>query len=284
MRCGKTELRWGVRTYIMGILNVSPDSFSGDGLGGPDTALEFAERMAGEGADIVDVGGESTRPGASPISIDEELRRVIPVIERLAVRLSVPVSVDSYKYEVVLRAVEAGAAMINDQWGLAREPRLAGIAAAHNIPLVLMSNQREGRRTGDIIEDVRETLENAVGLAIRSGVPSKNIILDPGIGFGKTAAENLEIINRLGELKGLGMPLLIGPSRKSFIGRVLGAGVKERVEGTAAAVAIGIARGADMVRVHDVAFMARVCRMSDAIVRGPGSAGPAPGPARIPPG
>jgi len=278
-RCGNLDLRWGERTYVMGILNVTPDSFSGDGVGNDvEAALTRARQLAVEGADIIDVGGESTRPGAPPVSVDEELRRVIPVIERLAAELAVPVSVDTYKSEVAARALEAGAKMLNDQWGLKQDPRLAELAAKFNVPIVLMSNQRDKggydaalkRDTADYhdpIAEITASLKESLEIASQSGVPRENIILDPGIGFGKSWQHDLEIIRRLAELKALGRPLLIGPSGKSFIGKILDLPVGERLEGTAAAVAIGIARGADMVRVHQVGPIARVCRMADAIIR-----------------
>ncbi len=278
-RCGKLDLRWGERTYVMGILNVTPDSFSGDGVGTDvKAALARARQLAEEGADIIDVGGESTRPGAPPVSVEEELSRVIPVIERLAAELSVPVSVDSYKSEVALRALEAGAKMLNDQWGLKHDPRLAELAAKWNVPIVLMSNQRDKggydaalkRDTADYndpIVEITSSLKRSLEIASQYKVPRENIILDPGIGFGKSWQHDLEIIRRLAELKALGRPILIGPSGKSFIGRVLDLPVNDRLEGTAASVAVGIANGADMVRVHQVRPVVRVCRMCDAIIR-----------------
>ncbi len=267
-RCGGREFRWGERTYIMGIVNATPDSFSGDGLGGDvDSALAQGRRFEAEGADILDVGGESTRPDAAPVSEEEELRRVIPVVERLAASVTVPVSVDTYRYEVARRALGAGATMINDIWGLAREPRLADLAAKHGVPVVLMSNQR-GRTCPDIVPEVIASLQKSVALALSLGLAQDSIIVDPGVGFGKTLDQNLEIVRRLDELKCLGQPILIGTSRKSMIGLVLNLPPDQRLEGTAATVAISVARGADIVRVHDVAQMARVCRMADAIVRG----------------
>ncbi len=267
-RCGGSEFRWGERTYVMGIINVTPDSFSGDGLGGDvEAAVAQGKRFAAEGADILDVGGESTRPNAEPVCAEEELRRVIPVIERLAGEVSVPVSVDTYRYEVAQRALAAGASMINGIWGLQREPRLANLAAEHGVPMVLMSNQR-GRTCPDIVPEVIAGLKKSMAEGTNRGVPLENIIVDPGVGFGKTLEENLEIVRRLDELKCLKRPILIGTSRKSMIGLVLNLPPDQRLEGTAATVAISIARGADIVRVHDVAQMVRVCRMSDAVVRG----------------
>jgi len=272
-------LRWGERTYVMGILNVTPDSFSGDGVGDDvDAALARAKQLAAEGADIIDIGGESTRPGAPPVSVEEELKRVIPVIEGLAAELSTPVSVDSYKSEVAERALEAGARMLNDQWGLKHDPRLAELAAKFNVPIILMSNQRDKggydaslkRDTAeynDPIAEITASLKGSLEIASQSGVPRENIILDPGIGFGKSWQHDLEIVRRLAGLKALGRPILIGPSGKSFIGKVLDLPVDDRLEGTAAAVAVGIANGADMVRVHRVGPMVRVCRMCDAIIR-----------------
>lgn len=267
--CGGREFRWGQRTYIMGIINVTPDSFSGDGLGRDiEAAVAQGKRFAAEGADILDIGGESTRPNAAPVSDDEELRRVIPVIERLVAEVSLPVSIDTYKVDVARRALSARAAMINDIWGLQRDPRLAELAAEWKAPLILMSNQRGGD-CRDIIPEVISALRASVNLARERGVPWENIIVDPGVGFGKTLEQNLEIVCRLDELKCLERPILIGTSRKSMIGLVLDLPPDQRIEGTAATVAISVARGADIVRVHDVGQMAHVCRMSDAIIRGP---------------
>jgi len=266
-RCGKTTFRWGERTYVMGIINVSPDSFSGDGLGSVDAAVALAERFVAEGADILDIGGESTRPNSAPISVDEELRRVITVLEKLASKVKVPLSVDTYKFEVAHRAVDTGVDMLNDIWGLKQEPRLAGLAAEHGLPIILMSNQRE-KPEKNIVPAVLSDLKRAMDLALDAGVPWENIIIDPGVGFGKTLEQNLELVHRLDELKALGRPMLLGTSRKSMIGLVLDLPPEQRLEGTAATVAIGIAGGADIVRVHDVKEMMRVCKMSDAIVRG----------------
>lgn len=269
-RCGNTEFRWGERTYVIGICNLSPDSFAGDGIGSDiEAAVAQAKRMVAEGADIIDVGGESTRPGTEPKSVDDvddELRLVIPVIERLASELTVPISIDSYKSAIASRAVEAGATMINDIWGLKRDPKIAKVAAEAGVPIILMSNQRDAP-CHDIMAEVTSDLERSISLAIKSGIAEPNIIIDPGIGFGKTLEQNLEIIHRLAELKSLGRPILLGTSRKSVIGLVLDLPADQRLEGAAATIAIGIANGADMVRVHDVKPTMRVCRMSDAIIR-----------------
>jgi dihydropteroate synthase len=277
-KCGKSEFTWGLRTYVMGIVNVSPNSFSGDGLYSSQAAIDQGLRMAAEGADILDVGGESTRPGAPPISVDEELRRVIPVIKGLAPQVDIPISLDSYKYEVARQALQAGASMLNDQWALKKEPRLAELAAERDVPIVLMSNQREmgsydpvaQRDTADYadpISEILKTLAWSLGIARKAGLLDRNLIIDPGLGIGKNWKHDLEIIRRLNELQALELPILLGPSRKSFIKMVLDLPPEDRLEGTAAAVAIGIARGADIVRVHDVRHMVRVCRVCDAILR-----------------
>jgi len=281
--------RWGQRTYIMGILNITPDSFSGDGLLSHrdlvQAALEQAGRFVGAGADILDIGGESTRPGAQPVSAVEEIERIVPVVRavaKLAAEAGVVISVDTYKAEVAEAALEAGAHWINDVWGLRADPYLAEVAAGRKVPLVLMHNRSRptnaelqqrlgGRYVGmvyrDLLAEVRLELQESIALAHAAGISDECIILDPGIGFGKTVSQNLELLNRLGDLRALGYPLLIGPSRKSFIGYTLDLPPDQRLEGTAAAVAVGIVRGADIVRVHDVEFMVRVARMTDAIVR-----------------
>ncbi|MFQ5611291.1 MAG: dihydropteroate synthase [Anaerolineae bacterium] len=271
----------------MGILNVTPDSFSGDGLlaGGEDwigRAVAQARGFFADGADLVDLGGESTRPGAQPVGAAEEMARVVPVIERLVAAGLGPVSIDTYKAEVARAALEAGADMVNDVWGLRRDPALAGVVAAHRAPVVLMHNRSRpeavtsdprlggmylGTEYHDLLEDVKAELRQSIALAHQAGIPDEHILLDPGLGFGKTVAQNLELIDRLEELRTLGYPLVVGPSRKSFIGRTLNLPAGQRLEGTAATVAVAAARGADVVRVHDVAAMARVARMADAIVR-----------------
>jgi dihydropteroate synthase len=279
-RCGGTVFYWGKRTYVMGVINVSPDSFSGDGLADVEEAVARAERLVTEGADIIDIGGESTRPSSTPLLPDEELQRVIPVVEKLAHKISVPLSVDTYKLEVARQALNAGADMINDIWGLQKEPGLAELAAQKSVPIVLMSNQR-GSSCHDIMSAVISDLKRAIRQAVDAGVPRENIIVDPGIGFGKTQEQNLEVLRRMEEVQVLNRPILLGSSRKSFIGWVLDLTPEQRssevafvppgdqrLEGTAATIAIGIAKGADIVRVHDVKEMTRVCKMSDALVRG----------------
>jgi dihydropteroate synthase len=270
-RCGDTEFRWGEKTYVMGVVNLSPDSFSGDGIGDDiERTVDQAQRMVAEGADIIDVGGESTRPGTAPMSIedvDEELRLVIPAIERLAREISVPISVDTYKARVAASALEAGAALINDIWGLKKDPALARLAAEKGVPIILMANERDAPPRVGIVARVISDLESGIKIALEAGVAAANIIVDPGIGFGKSLEQNLELINRLAELKVLGKPILLGASRKSMIGLVLNLPADKRLEGNLAVTAIGIANGADMVRVHDVRQTALVCRMSDAIIR-----------------
>ncbi len=280
-------LPWGSRTFVMGILNITPDSFSGDGLlNVRDTlraALEQAHRFVAAGVDVLDIGGESTRPGALPVSADEEIGRVLPVISSLAqANLDVFLSLDTYKAEVARAALQVAPIWINDVWGLRADPHLAEVAAQFQTPLILMHNRSRpahaelqsrlgGRYTQmpyeNLLEDIKRELMESVRLAHLAGVTDDRIILDPGIGFGKTVEQNLELLNRLDEIRGLGYPVLLGPSRKSFIGYTLNLPPNERLEGTAATVAVGITRGADLVRVHDVESMLRVARMTDAIVR-----------------
>lgn len=276
--------KWGSRTYVMGILNITPDSFSGDGLA--DQSLGAILVQAGEfadaGVDILDVGGESTRPGAQQVSEAEELDRVLPVVEALAAEFDTLISIDTYKAGVGKQAVQAGASIINDVWGFMVDPELAVVAREANLPVILMHNRSNpnnaaikeklgGRYIGveydDLLEDVKSELLESVAVAHQAGIPDEHIILDPGIGFGKTVEQNLELLNRLGEIRALGYPVLLGPSRKSFIGYTLDLPPEERMEGTAAAISVGITRGADIVRVHDVQEMVRTARMTDAIVR-----------------
>lgn len=282
-------LPWGTRTFVMGILNITPDSFSGDGLLRQEDSIKAALKQADiflrDGADILDVGGESTRPGAKPVDEGQELARVVPVIEALcAAYPDIQISVDTHKPEVARRALEAGASWVNDVWAFRVNPELADVVADFNVPVVLMHNRLQpgsaefGARLGgyfvgvkydDLLGDIRRELLYSVAIAHKKGVSDAQIILDPGIGFGKTVDQNLELLNRLDEIKALGYPLLVGPSRKSFIGYTLDLPADERVEGTAAAVAISIDRGVDIIRVHDVGVMKRVAQMTDAIVRHP---------------
>lgn len=282
---------WGAHTYVMGILNVTPDSFSGDGLinsppeikGGVDSALEQARCFVFAGAHILDVGGESTRPGAEPVAAAEELARVLPLIQALTAEFpAVLISIDTYKATVAEAALKAGAHIINDVWGLRADPELAAVVKRFNAPVILMHNRSNpktaeirdrlgGRYVGveyaDLLEDIKTELLESVAIAKAAGIDDEKIILDPGIGFGKTVEQNLELLNRLGEIRALGYPILLGPSRKSFIGYTLDLPPDQRVEGTAATISVGITRGADIIRVHDVLEMARVARMTDAIVR-----------------
>jgi dihydropteroate synthase len=268
-RCGSLELLWGRRTYIMGIINATPDSFSGDGLGlDVDAALRQAEAYTAQGADILDVGGESTRPGHLSVSTDEEIERVIPVIEKISCNLAIPISVDTSKAAVAAAALAAGALMVNDVWGLKKDPGMARLVAVAGVPVIVMHNQ-EGTSYHDLMGDLITSLQESIDMALDNGVLWDNIIVDPGFGFGKTKEHNLEFMARLSELKVLGRPILLGPSRKSTIGYVLDLPVDQRLEGTAALAALGIAGGADILRVHDVEEMARVCRMADAVARSP---------------
>ncbi len=287
LQIGKFTFEWGSRTYVMGILNVTPDSFSGDGIISKgdvvQAALSQADQFLASGADILDVGGESTRPGSAPVNVEEEMERVIPVIHAIhKIYPGALISIDTYKAQVAEEAIKAGASIVNDVWGLRADSELAYVAAKYKTPVILMHNRsnpasvdvREklgnayiGSEYQNLIEDVKRELLESVALAKNAGVEELRIVLDPGIGFGKTREHNLALINRLAEIRSLGYPILLGPSRKSFIGFTLDLPPDQRVEGTAAAVAIGIARGADIVRVHDVREMARVAKMTDAIVR-----------------
>ncbi len=277
---------WGLRTYIMGILNITPDSFSGDGLNIGDNSIEAAVTQAKyfieKGADILDIGGESTRPGSESVGGEEEIKRVIPIIEAISSETDIPISIDTYKALVADKALDAGAHMINDVWGFQADSKISLLAAERNVPVILMHNRSNpktaeiqaslgGRYIGveykDLIEDIKKELMHSVEIARKAGVKEENIILDSGIGFGKTVEQNLELLNRSDEIRALGFPLLVGPSRKSFIGYTLDLPPNQRAEGTAATVAVAILRGADIVRVHDVEMIAKVSKMTDAIVR-----------------
>jgi dihydropteroate synthase len=280
-------LAWGERTFVMGVLNITPDSFSGDGLlrlADPvAAALEQALQFVADGAHILDIGGESTRPGSQPVTEQEEIERVVPVIRALAAHpIDAVISVDTSKARVAEAALQAGADWINDVRGLHGDPDLAGVAARYRTPIILMHNRLKaaevaiqphlgghylGTHYDDLVQEVKAELHESILLAHKAGIRDENIILDPGIGFSKTVAQSLELLNCLDELRSLGYPLLVGPSRKSFIGFTLNLPPDQRIEGTAAAVAVSIVRGADIIRVHDVAVMSRIARMTDAIVR-----------------
>jgi dihydropteroate synthase len=289
LQIGDHIFNWGSRTYVMGILNITPDSFSGDGIlaltaGAIEAAIEQAKDFLANGADILDVGGESTRPGSEPVSADEELERVIPVVKALARQFpGALISIDTYKARVAEAAFKAGAQILNDVWALRADPELASVVAALDVPVILMHNRSNpssvevrarlgnayiGSTYENLIEDVKRELLVSVELALKAGIKESRIIVDPGIGFGKTREHNLELINRLDEIRLLGYPVLLGPSRKSFIGFTLDLPADQRLEGTAATISVGITRGADIIRVHDVKEMARVAKMTDAIVRG----------------
>ena len=278
---------WGSRTYVMGILNVTPDSFSGDGLrvaadGALDRTMAQARDFVDAGANILDVGGESTRPGATPLSAEEEMERVLPVITSLTAAFpDLPISIDTFKSDVAAAALDAGAHIVNDVWGLRADPDMGRVAAERGAPVILMHNRSRpndvivdrlggsylGASYDDLLADVARELEALADGALAAGVARDQIVLDPGIGFGKTIQQNMALINHIDRFKTLGFPILSGPSRKSFIGRVLDLPPDQRVEGTAATVALSIVRGADIVRVHDTRAMVRVARMMDAMLR-----------------
>ena len=267
---GGKRFEWGSRTYVMGIVNVTPDSFSGDGLGtDAEAAVAQGKLMVEQGADLLDVGGESTRPGHVPVSAAEEISRTESVVKRLARDAGVPVSIDTYKHEVAEFALAAGATILNDIWGLTRSPAIAELAARHRSGLVLMHNQDGTEYARDLLDEIKAFLSAGVAGARSAGVPTERIIVDPGIGFGKTADQNWEVMRRFDELKELGQPILVGTSRKSFIGKLLDAPVEDRLEGTMATVVAAILRGADIVRVHDVAQMTRAVRAADRMSRPP---------------
>ena len=248
----------------MGIVNVTPDSFSGDGLGGDvEAAVAQGIRMVGEGADMLDVGGESTRPGHTPVTLEEEIARTEVVVRRLARESGVPVSIDTYKETVAEMGVAVGATILNDVWGLTRSPRIADLAAKHGCGLVVMHNQDGTEYAGDLMDAIKRFLSASISRAVAAGVPTAKVIVDPGIGFGKTADQNWEVMRRFAELKELGHPILVGTSRKSFIGKLLDLPVTDRLEGTLATVAAAVLRGADVVRVHDVLQATRAVRVAD---------------------
>ena len=261
---GGRRFAWASRTYVMGIVNVTPDSFSGDGLGQDvDAAVAQGVRMVSEGADMLDVGGESTRPGHVPVPALDEISRTETVVRRLARESGVPVSIDTYKQEVAEVGIAAGAAILNDVWGLTRSPAIADLAARHGCALVVMHNQDGTQYSGDLMDEIKRFLVAAAARAIAAGVPKEKVIVDPGIGFGKTADQSWEVMRRFSELKALGHPVLVGTSRKSFIGKLLDLPVTDRLEGTTATVVGAVLRGADIVRVHDVKQIVRAVRVAD---------------------
>ncbi len=267
MNCRGRSITIGRRTLIMGILNITPDSFSDGGrFYDPGLALEHALRMVEDGADIIDLGGESTRPGHAPVGPEEEAKRIIPVLKRLVRDIKAPVSVDTSKAAVAEAALEEGAHIINDQWAFRYDEDMAGVVARFQVPVILMHNQK-GTDYRELMGDMIEYFAVSIARGMDAGVKREYMIIDPGIGFGKTSEQNIEVMGRLGELECLGLPVLIGTSRKSLIGKVLDLPVDQRLEGTAATVTLGIASGVDIVRVHDVREMARVVKMTDAMVR-----------------
>lgn len=277
-------LNWSEKTYVMGIVNITHDSFSGDGVFEKSLTdiIKQVKQFVSWGADIIDIGGESTRPGSTLISTNDELKRVLPVIKAIRTEIDVPISIDTYKSKVAKEALNEGANWVNDIWGLRMDPNMVNVVAEASCPVIIMHNRSKpkdvsqqdqlGGRYVDIeydnlIEDIQEDLMISIDLAISNGVDKNNIILDPGIGFGKTVEQNLQIINNLNKFQSMGFPILLGSSRKSFIGYTLDLSPNERIEGTAASISIGIQNGANIVRVHDVKFMSRIARMTDAIIR-----------------
>ncbi|MDO8885917.1 dihydropteroate synthase [Candidatus Oleimmundimicrobium sp.] len=275
IKAGKSKLDLNERTHLMGILNITPDSFSdGGSYFKTETAVSRGIAMVEEGADIIDVGGESTRPGVESVSLEEELKRVIPVIERLACEINCPISIDTYKSEVAKKALEAGATIVNDISGFQMDKNMPKLVAKTGVPIIIMHMQgtpemmQKNPHYECVMREIISFLREKAEVALKAGVQKDKIIIDPGIGFGKTREHNLEIMRKLPELKNLGYPILIGTSRKSFIGTTLNLPVEDRLEGTAATVAYSIVQGANIIRVHDVKEMVRVAKMTDAMVRG----------------
>jgi dihydropteroate synthase len=269
IKAGKHTFNLGERTYIMGILNVTPDSFSDGGdFIDIEAAINHAKQMVKDGADIIDIGGESTRPGSLEVSEEEELKRVIPVIERLVKEIDVPISIDTYKAAVADKAIQAGAVIINDVWGMQKDPKMPEVAAKHQAPVIIMHNQLGTEYARDIMEEICIFLRHSIDLGLQAGIKLENMILDPGIGFGKTAEQNVVVMARMGELNDLGCSILLGTSKKSFIGKILDLVPKERVEGTVATTVMGIMQGADIIRVHDIKENLRAAKVTDAVVRG----------------
>ncbi|PAB58046.1 dihydropteroate synthase [Anaeromicrobium sediminis] len=269
LKCGKYTLNLGSKTFIMGILNVTPDSFSDGGeFTSVDIAIKHAKEMVSEGAHIIDVGGESTRPGSEEVGVEEEIKRIAPVIEALVREVDVPISIDTYKSQVAEKALSLGAHIVNDVWGMQRDKNMANVVAKYNVPIIAMHNQIGTEYSTDIMDSMINFFKETVRIGTEAGISHDKIVLDPGIGFGKTADHNIEVMSRLEELNQLGYPILLGTSRKSTIGKILDLPPKERVEGTIATSIIGIQKGVDILRVHDVKENLRAAKVADAIVRG----------------
>ena len=267
MKIGNKEFNLQERTYVMGILNITPDSFSDGGkYNEVELALEKVAQLINDGADIIDVGGESTRPNHVPVGVDEEIERVVPIIKAIKSKFDIPVSIDTYKAKTAEAAINAGADLINDVWGFKKDVEMAKVAAKYKVPCVLMHNREDNKYT-DIMKDMIVDLSESINIALNAGVKREYIILDPGIGFAKTYEENLVVMNNLEEIKNLGLPVLLGTSRKSMIGLTLDLPVDQRVEGTVATTVMGIMKGCEFVRVHDVLENKRACVMTDAILR-----------------
>lgn len=275
LKCGKFLLRLAERTHVIGVLNRTPDSFSDGGrFMNEKLALEHAWKMVRDGADIIDIGGESTRPGSESVSVREEIERTAPIIKKLSKEINVPISIDTSKHEVALEAIRSGASMVNDISGLMADPKMAEVISERGVAVSVMHikgtprTMQDNPEYEDLMAEIIDALRKSINIALARGVSHDKIIVDPGIGFGKTLEHNLAIIKRLAELKILEKPILIGTSRKSFIGKTLGKDTSERVMGTAATCALAIANGANMIRVHDVKDMVDVARMADAVKRG----------------
>lgn len=267
LQCHNQTLQIGARTLIMGILNVTPDSFTDGGdFISVEAAVERAQQMAAEGADIIDIGGESTRPGAEKVTLAEELRRVVPVVKALSAAVKLPISIDTYKAEVARQALEAGAHIINDVWGLQGDVAMSDVIVKYRCPIILMHNRKQTNYV-DFLTDVVKDLQASIQFALDAGIASAQIVIDPGFGFAKSYEQNLQLMKHLDSLVALGYPVLLGTSRKSMIGKTLQLPTNDLIEGTAATVALGIAQGCQIIRVHDIKQMKRVALMTDAIVR-----------------
>ncbi|MBU5487858.1 dihydropteroate synthase [Clostridium sp. MSJ-8] len=267
MKIGTKEFNLGERTYVMGILNVTPDSFSDGGkFNELDAAVERAGKLIEEGADIIDIGGESTRPNFEVVSVEDEIERVVPVIKAIKAKYDIPISIDTYKAETAEAAILAGADVINDIWGFKKDKNMAKVAAKYDVPCILMHN-RDNTDYDNLMKDIITDLTECISIALENGVDRDKIILDPGIGFGKTLEQNLSVMNHLEDLKKFELPILLGTSRKSMIGLTLDLPVDERVEGTIATTVLGIVKGCEFIRVHDVKENKRACVMTDAMLK-----------------